>query len=172
MTLPKTQRNALRRYARYMLLKLDKINGTPYAIAAGFACGAAISFTPFVGFHMLLAALTALIIRGNILASAFGTVMGNPWTFPIIWPTILFTGRLFLNDTHTGKIDFITVFKKLADGLIHFDFSMMATDIWPVLLPMMIGCIPYYIIVWALSYYLVKQAMDKFKLRKERLRRV
>ena len=30
--------------------------GTPYRIAAGFACGAAISFTPFLGLHFVLAA--------------------------------------------------------------------------------------------------------------------
>ncbi|MFR8207121.1 MAG: DUF2062 domain-containing protein [Alphaproteobacteria bacterium] len=34
-----------------------------------------------MGFHLLLAALTAWIIRGNILASALGTAAGNPWTF-------------------------------------------------------------------------------------------
>lgn len=172
MTLPKVKRNAVNRYSRYMLLKLDKLKGTPYSIAAGFACGVAISFTPFVGFHMLLAAITAFIIRGNILSSAFGTVMGNPWTFPIIWPTILFTGRFFLNDNHIDKIDFIKLFKNLADAVVHLDFSLLVSDVWPVLLPMMVGCIPYYIIAWCISFYIVKRAMERFKLRRERLRRL
>lgn len=170
MVLPKTKRNAVNRYSRYMLLKLDKIKATPYAVAAGFACGVAISFTPFVGFHMVLAALTAVIIRSSILASALGTLMGNPWTFPIIWPTILFTGRFMLRDEHVGKIDFIKTFKNLADSVIHLDFSLFASDIWPVLLPMMVGCIPYYILAWIISYWFVKKSMDKLAQRRQKLR--
>ena len=59
-----------KRYGRFILLKLHRLGGTPRSIAAGFACGAAISFTPFVGFHMILAAATAFLLRGNIIASA------------------------------------------------------------------------------------------------------
>ena len=36
-------------------------------------------------FHILLAMLLALLIRGNLIASGIGTVVGNPWTFPLIW---------------------------------------------------------------------------------------
>lgn len=166
----KSKNNTLQRYSKYVLLKLDKIKAGPYAIAAGFACGAAISFTPFVGFHMLLAALTAFILRGSVIASALGTLVGNPWTFPIIWPAILFTGKFFLNSHDTTQVHFLELFKKLAHAVIHLDFQMIAADIWPILLPMMVGCIPYYIVVWALSFYFVKKAMDKFDARREKIR--
>lgn len=166
----KSKNNTLQRYSKYVLLKLDKIKAGPYAIAAGFACGAAISFTPFVGFHMLLAALTAFILRGSVIASALGTLVGNPWTFPIIWPAILFTGKFFLNSHDTTQVHFLELFKKLVHAVIHLDFQMIAADIWPILLPMMVGCIPYYIVVWALSFYFVKKAMDKFDARREKIR--
>ena len=51
-----------KRYGQFILLKLHRLGGTPRSIAAGFACGAAISFTPFVGFHMILAAATAFLL--------------------------------------------------------------------------------------------------------------
>jgi hypothetical protein len=56
-----------RRSTLYIAHRLGRLPGTPYRVAAGFACGAAVSFTPFVGFHFLLAALLSLILRGNIL---------------------------------------------------------------------------------------------------------
>jgi uncharacterized protein (DUF2062 family) len=54
-----------RRSMRYVAHRLGRLPGTPYRIAAGFACGAAVSFTPFIGFHILLAMLFALLIRGK-----------------------------------------------------------------------------------------------------------
>lgn len=170
MALPKTKRNALKRYGRYMLLKLDKIDAGPYAVAAGFACGSAISFTPFVGFHMILAAITAFLVRGSIVASAIGTLVGNPWTFAFIWPATLYTGRLFLGSHEAGKINFLQLFEKLMHAVLNLDFHMFVSDILPVLLPMMIGCIPYYILAWAVSYYFVKKTMDKFSARREKIR--
>ena len=109
-----------KRYGRFILLKLHRLGGTPRSIAAGFACGAAISFTPFVGFHMILAAATAFLLRGNIIASAVGTVVGNPWTFPFIWISVLYTGRLMLGETGAGKIEFAHVFSCADDTGFQF----------------------------------------------------
>ena len=161
-----------KRYGRLILLKLHRLGGTPRPIAAGFACGAAISFTPFVGFHMILAAATAFLLRGNIIASAVGTVVGNPWTFPFIWISVLYTGRLMLGETGAGKIEFAHVFEKSFHALMTLDFSSFGKDVWPVLKPMIAGCVPYYVLVWLVSYYLVKKALDKVSehRRKNRLR--
>ena len=69
-------------------------------------------FTPFVGFHFVLAAITAWIVRGNILASAIGTAAGNPWTFPFIWVSVLYTGRKILGLEYADavNVNFETVF--------------------------------------------------------------
>lgn len=162
--------NALSRFTKYVLVKLDKINATPYAVAAGFACGAAISFTPFVGFHTLLALVTAFIVRGSLVSAAVGTLVGNPWTFPLIWPATLYTGRLMLGGYHDGHVDFWALFKNLMSAVRNFNFELFASDIWPIFKPMMIGCIPYYIAAWAVSYFLIKRAMDKFQIRRQKLR--
>lgn len=74
-----------RRMAMYVGHRVSRMPDSAVSLAAGFACGAAISFTPFIGFHFVLAALLAWILNANVLASAFGTVVGNPWTFPFIW---------------------------------------------------------------------------------------
>lgn len=52
------------------------------------------------------------------------------------------------------------------------DFSSFGKDVWPVLKPMIAGCVPYYVLVWLVSYYLVKKALDKVSehRRKNRIR--
>jgi len=42
------------------------------------------TFTPFFGLHIILAALLAKAMRGNILAAVMATFFGNPLTFPAI----------------------------------------------------------------------------------------
>jgi len=68
----------------YIRKCLHRLPDSPHRIALGFACGAVASFTPFFGFHIVIAAALAWVLRGNILAAAFGTVVGNPITFPFI----------------------------------------------------------------------------------------
>lgn len=150
-----------------IIIRLKNLHGTPYAIAAGFACGVAVSFTPFVGFHMVLAALTAWLIRSNIIASAIGTLIGNPWTFPFIWVSVLYTGRWMLGlDSAAGKIDFMHVFEAGFSALCHLDFVTFAHDVWPVFYPMMIGCVPFYVASWIISYKLLKSGIEKINRRK------
>ena len=152
-----------RNYGRDILKRLRKLQGTPREIAAGVACGVAISFTPFVGLHVVLAAVTAWIVRGNILASAMGTIVGNPWTFPFIWMSVLYTGRHILGGAYldTAKEAFLPMFEKGMHALLTFDFSLFIQDVWPILWPMIIGCIPFYFVAWFFSYFLVLKVMKK-----------
>lgn len=57
--------------------KLDSLKGTPQKIANGFATGVAMSFTPFVGFHLLLSLAVARLARQNGIAAALGTYSGK-----------------------------------------------------------------------------------------------
>lgn len=144
-------------------LKLKSLKGSPYAIASGAACGVAISFTPFVGLHLVLAMLWALLVRGSVLAAAVGTIIGNPWTFPFIWLAIFYTGRLFLGleNINVPPVDFVPFFQKAFRALMHFDFDLFFQDIWPILKPMIIGCIPYVSVVWLLTYVLLRRMLEK-----------
>ena len=85
-----------RRLGTYLVKRLTRLPGTPHSIAAGFACGTAISFTPFIGLHTLLSVLLSFLLRGNYLAAVVGTLVGNPWTFPVIWLTSYQLGHALL----------------------------------------------------------------------------
>ena len=153
-------RKGWRRATMYLAHRVRRLPGTPYRIAAGFASGAAISFTPFIGFHFVCAALLALIVRGNIVASAIGTAVGNPWTFPFIWAWIYALGEWMRGQpaaTHILKLMSLTYI---------FDHPM------EVLWPMTLGGIPTAIVAWFAFFLPIRGAVAEYQyLRRKRIRR-
>lgn len=150
----------LKKIYQRIVLKLDSLKGTPEAIAKGFATGVAISFTPLVGFHLLLCLSIAKIMKQNGIAAALGTIAGNPWTFPFIWYLTLRLGDLLLGGyAPKMNIDFRQLFSELFHAVIMLDFNAFMTDIWPIFFPMLVGSIPFYIIFWQLSYHLILRVL-------------
>ena len=62
----------LRKIYKRTLLKLNTLKGTPESISKGFATGVAMSFTPFVGFHLILSLMITKITKQNGTAAALG----------------------------------------------------------------------------------------------------
>ena len=157
------------RSTKYVIHRVSRLRGTPYALAAGFACGAAISFTPFVGLHFLLSAALAWLIRANIIASAIGTVVGNPWTFPFIWVWIYKLGTWMWAMEHVypvEKLDFAASFGHLVQGLINMDVRYLAETAWPIFGPMLFGSIPTAIAVWIAFYFALKPAILSYQVQR------
>jgi hypothetical protein len=164
-----------RRASRYIAHRVRRLPGTPYRIAAGFASGAAVSFTPFIGLHFVFAALLALLLRGNVVASAIGTAVGNPWTFAIIWPATYNLGHWLLGGSpvsaHSPFPDFISLFSGLIRALLEFDLVYLIDHVWPVLWPMMIGGIPTAVVVWIGTFWTIRGAIAEYQhVRHRRLR--
>lgn len=86
-------RKGWRRGYLYLGKRMQRLPDTPHRIALGFAAGVQASFTPFFGFHFVIAAALAWVFRGNLLSSAVGTFMGNPLTFPLIASSSFYMGR-------------------------------------------------------------------------------
>jgi uncharacterized protein len=125
-------RRSLWRSAQYFAKRVLRLTATPHAIAAGVAAGVLASFTPYLGFHFFVAAALAICIRGNVVASAFGTVVGNPITFPFIFAGTLALGRFVIDGRHPDSIEPLN----LGYTLTHLDFAHIWT---PYLLPMTVG---------------------------------
>ena len=157
------------RWIRYLRHRISRLPGTPYGIAAGLACGAAISFTPFVGLHFVLAAAVAWLIRASILASAIGTVVGNPWTFPFIWVWIYELGAWLGvggESKAAGHEDFITLFGAMLKALLRFDVGYLLETAWPIWGPMLVGSIPTAIVVWFAVHLTVKPLIAAYHHRR------
>ncbi len=146
--------------------RLARIPGTSYAIAAGFASGAAVSFTPFIGLHFLMAALLAWIIGGNILTSAMGTAVGNPWTFPFIWIAIYHVGCWLLGMPATddllgliyATLDQHSMLDMLQSPLITLGPLLQST-----LLPMFVGGLLLGSIVWISFFWPIEKLVREYK---------
>jgi len=141
------------RSSRYIAHRLRRLHATPHAIALGCAIGVFASFTPFLGFHFILAGLLAWITRGSILASALGTFFGNPLTFPFMWYGSYHLGVWALGlNPKAREIDFSSeVYEKSFDQL------------WPILKPIMIGGVPLGIVIGSIAYYLVRKAAEAYR---------
>jgi len=147
-----------RRAFAYMTHRIKRLPGTPQSIAAGVACGVAASFTPLIGLHFILAALLAWMTGGSIIASAIGTVAGNPWTFPFIWIGIYRLGALILGSD---------VSETLPEG---FTLTYIVDNPSAVLLPMAVGAVPAALVAWSVTYWPVLRIVTKYhELRRRRL---
>jgi uncharacterized protein (DUF2062 family) len=130
-----------RRAGRYLLMRLHRMPGTPHSIAAGFAAGAAIAVTPFLGAHLILAFALAYLTGGNLLAAAAGSMLGNPWTYPLIFAATYELGCLILGQPPHGLSHLATL-----------DGRTLLAKIQLLLWPMLVGCIPIAALVWIGSY--------------------
>ena len=147
------------RSIRYMAYRLWRLRASSHTIALGCACGVFAAFTPFLGGHFILAGVLAWITRGSILASALGTFVGSPLTFPFIWFASFSLGNWVLgHDSKFREID-------LSEVIFHKSMD----QIWPVIKPMLIGGVPLGCLTGALAYFIVKKAVDSYQ--GKRLRR-
>lgn len=156
---------------KYIFHRVARIPGSPYSITAGFACGAAVSFTPFIGLHFILAAILAWALRANIVTSAIGTVVGNPWTFPFIWFWVYELGEWIGIGPWTGTgsgIDFGKFFADVTHATLDGNFTFLAETALPVIWPMLIGSIPTAIVVWVVAYMVMLPLVAAYQHRRRR----
>lgn len=153
----------------YYWHRLQRIPGTPESIAAGFACGAAASMMPLMGLHFILSVLFAFALRGSIIASAFGTVVGNPWTFPFIWIGTYKIGAfaLAVDSDLIGERPFRRMFAGLFESIRTLDAGSFIDNVWPIWWPMMLGSIPVAIIVGFLTYWLLAKPLRAAQRRRK-----
>ena len=128
--------------------KLFKLKDPPESISVGLAWGAAVSFTPLLGLHIIICFLGTYLMKGNLLAAAAGTVVGNPWTFPFIF---------FLD----YKLGIFLGIKGIDTVNISPDFFI--NNFSSLFFPTLVGSIPLSICVWFITYYLSVFIIKKFK---------
>ena len=160
-----------RRAASYFLHRVKRLPGSPYSIAAGLACGAAVSFTPFIGLHFFLGALIAWLIGGNLLASAIGTAIGNPWTFPFIWTWLYQTGAWIISaKAQEGADDpkFTEIFGRTLEALLGMDAQYLFEAVAPVFWPMLVSSLPTGLVVWWVFYLPLKYIVRRYQDRRRR----
>lgn len=153
-------RRSWSRSTRYIVHRVRRLTATPHAVALGFAAGVFAATTPFIGTHMVMAALLAWIIGGSIVAAILGTFVGNPLTYPLFWFGTYEVGHLMLGgNADKERID-------LSGGIFHTSLDQL----WPLLKPMSLGALPLGLALAALSYALVKPMVNAYQHRRRALK--
>ncbi len=172
-------RRGMVRSGRYLLLRLQRIPGSPHRLAAGFACGAALSMTPFIGLHAVGAIALSWALGGSWLTAIIGTAVGNPWTFPLIWILIYQTGAVLVPGAAVEELSIAAVTSELTALLaaaahlaVGWDVDRAFAEFGRLrLLPTMtVGSVPYIVMVWITSYYVVRSSVAQYqKMRRLRI---
>ena len=162
-----------RRLFAYFFQRVVRMPGTSVSIAAGLASGVAASFTPFVGLHLLIAALLAILFRGNVLASAIGTFFGNPWTFLFIWVSDYRLGLWLLQQSGYGEKLVVLSFQQLTEvmttviKLFTFstgvDWGRLTMSLEQVFLPMAIGGMVLAVLAWLVTFLLTFYSLEVWR---------
>jgi len=172
-----------RRLFSYLFQRIIRLPGTPASIASGFASGIAASFTPFLGLHFILAGALAMLLRGNVLASAIGTFFGNPWTFILIWLADYEVGLGVIHafgfgaDLQVLSIDELVAIMGNVIRFLSFtgniSWANLSRDIEQVFMPLLIGGTVLGAIAWVASFLMTLWAVKGWRLhRAKRLLKV
>jgi len=166
------------RAASYIGHRLRRLPDPPQRIARGIAAGVFISFSPFFGFHFLLGAAVALIVRGNIIAAMLATFVGNPITFPFIAALSMRIGNRFLQQDPdaSAKASPLESFSQATKEL-WWNFSCIWKEAEPhwdqlaaffqsVFLPYLVGGLIPGLISGLLAYALSKPLIEAYQRRR------
>ena len=136
-----------------------RLKATPHAIAAGVAAGVFVAFLPIPGLHLIVAAVAAWLIAGNVVAAALGSALGNPLTFPLIWGATYEIGAVVLRRSEPETI----LPTQLGHSLRHLGFA----ELWEMLLkPMTVGAVPLGLIFAVVFYILTRWGIAAFHERR------
>lgn len=137
------------RFFKYIKLRVIRIGDTPQKVAAGLALGGAISFSPIIGTHIIQAMLLAFMFRVNVFASIIGTIIGNPWTFPLMWLAAINLGAFLFGlfgvptEASVPEIEHFTqIWDFISDEPMRF------------FVPWLVGGYGLAILSWPIFYYL------------------
>ncbi len=149
-----------KRSFQYGWRRVWRLSGTPHAIALGVAAGVFASCTPLFGFHILLAMLVAWVIRGNLVASALGTFLGNPLTFPFIFLLVYEVGT-FMIGVPAGHVD------PDIEGMVQ---QAGAFDrLLPHIVPLLVGSVPVGIVSGCVIYAITRSGVEAYQSRRRKM---
>src|SRR6185295_8868810 len=138
-----------RRALRYFGKRVLRLSGSPHAVAIGFAIGIFIAWSPFFGFHYLIAAGLTWIFRGNLIAAILSCTLGNPLTLPAMWALAYQVGDLIL-----GVDPALVPPPEVAENLAEKSWGAIVE----ILMPVLLGSIPLGLVTGGISYFIVRAA--------------
>lgn len=143
-------------FLRLSEIRIKRYPRNRHRVVLGLAIGIFVSFLPFVGAHLLLVAFLCLLLRGQFIPGVIGTLVGNPWTFPIIWLWTYELGHFILGNKNVAVLPTEFSVTEVWSNLAFF---------WEMYLwPMTVGGVPTGIVAAVVAYYLVTINMASYQM--------
>ncbi len=79
--------------AKARFVEVVGIHESSERLAAAWALGIAVSFSPFLGLHTVVALALAFLFRLNKVDVLLGTLVINPWTLTVYFPVAVWVGK-------------------------------------------------------------------------------
>lgn len=138
----------------YIKHRLIRLPHSTRDIAMGLSAGVVISWTPTLSLQLLQCYIFCKIVRANFLASVLGSLIGNPWTFPIFFWISYLVGDFFLSTTGLGS--FINIIS--GGAVIPDDHGSGMLGFIPMLIGGYIMAILTFPICYYIFFYLIEGA--------------
>jgi hypothetical protein len=145
------------RSARYGLLRLGRLQGSPHSIALGVAFGIFSAFVPVLGTQMLIAAALAVLSRASLVGALAGTCIGTPLTYPFMWLGSYSLGAWLLGIDGAQASEGYGHLASVLDGASADELARAGGLIWPLLKPLTLGGAVLGCLAGLLGYYIVRQ---------------
>lgn len=155
----------------FCVLKILHADDPPHTLALGIAIGFFVTFTPLIGFQMMLSVFLAWLLRANKVVGVPIVWISNPVTLvPIYYPCYALGCRLLNQPVGKDKWDTIN---ESWDAL-RMDVATRWLDKvqfwWDILLdsigPLSLGCLVVASVTGVVSYYLSLFAIRTYRLRR------
>ena len=138
---------------RDRLKNMLRIDASPRKIAASFATGVFIGFSPFFGFHTLLGLLTAYVFRLSRTATVTGVFITNPVSLVPIYTFCIWLGMVLMG-------------MDMSDVIININWKTMtlvnmSIELGALLLPFFLGTFVSGVVGAFISYYAVRAYVQR-----------
>lgn len=143
---------------RWAELRIKRSRGSTHYVAMGAAIGVFISFTPYIGFQVLLMFLMAYLFKASFFVAFVVSLIGNPWTFPFIFAWTYSLGQFILyQEVHSIDPSYFVAH-------FHMDSWDSIKLLWDEYLwPMSVGGIPSGIVFGAVTYIVIYLHIESYR---------
>ncbi|HEY1096827.1 MAG TPA: DUF2062 domain-containing protein [Alphaproteobacteria bacterium] len=153
-----------KRVAQYFIYRLKRRPGSPEFIAKGFAFGVAINYWPILFTHLIFGFLLCRVFRGDLLAMFIGTLLGNPWTFAIVYPLSYKLGKVFLGMRPMHSASTLDSAEEVFARIWPIESWESFVVAWhDIIVPMMIGGVLLALPSAFIAYFLTRNALRVYQ---------
>lgn len=144
----------IKRYYKYFLWRIRRLQEQPKAIARGFAVGVFTGSFPFFGLQMIAALLLAILLKANKVTAMMGTWISNPFTYVPIFFFNYQIGVFILEKIFNIQLNYLDEFnseswQNLADSGLEITTTLL------------IGCFFVGLTLSIGAYYLILIIIEK-----------